>query len=52
MKTILILQARMNLSRLPGKILMPLSGNTPFNRNSFKRLKKAKKIDKIVGCNL
>ena len=48
MKTVLIVQARMNSSRLPGKILMPLLGNTPLIGILLKRLKKAKKVDKII----
>ncbi len=48
MKTVLILQARMNSSRLPGKILMPLLGNIPLIGILLNRLKKAKKVDKII----
>ena len=49
MKTVLILQARMNSSRLPGKILMPLLGNIPLIGILLNRLKKAKKVDKIIN---
>ena len=48
MKTILVVQARMNSSRLPGKILMPIVGETPLIGILLKRLKKVKKIDNII----
>ena len=48
MKTILVVQARMNSSRLPGKILMPIVDETPLIGILLKRLKKVKKIEKII----
>lgn len=47
MKTICIIQARMNSTRLPGKILMKAGGRTLLE-NVLIRVGQAKKIDKIV----
>jgi spore coat polysaccharide biosynthesis protein SpsF len=47
LKTILITQARMSSTRLPGKILMEV-GNTPLLKIHLDRLKKSKNIDKII----
>ena len=47
MKTILIVQARMNSSRLPGKILMPLVKKLPLIGVLLKRLNKLNKVDKV-----
>jgi len=44
---IAIIQARMNSTRLPGKVLMELEGK-PFLWHVLERIKNAKKIDKIV----
>jgi spore coat polysaccharide biosynthesis protein SpsF len=46
-KTILIIQARMSSTRLPGKSLMPLAGE-PLVYRMIERLKKCKRIDEIV----
>jgi spore coat polysaccharide biosynthesis protein SpsF (cytidylyltransferase family) len=46
-KTICIIQARMNSSRLPGKILLKANGRTLLE-NVFLRVSQAKKIDKVV----
>jgi glutamate-1-semialdehyde 2,1-aminomutase len=48
MKTVLIVQARMNSSRLKGKILMPLANKVPLIGVLLKRLKKIKNIDKLI----
>ncbi len=48
MKTILVVQARMNSSRLPGKVLMPIVDKIPLIGILLKRLKKIKKVDKII----
>ena len=48
MKTILIVQARMNSSRLPGKILMPLVKKLPLIGVLLKRLNKLNKVDKVI----
>ena len=48
MKTVLIVQARMNSSRLPGKIMKPLVNDIPLIGILLKRLKKTKNIDEIV----
>ena len=48
MKTILVVQARINSSRLPGKVLMPIVDEIPLIGILLKRLKKVKKIDKII----
>jgi spore coat polysaccharide biosynthesis protein SpsF len=44
---ILIIQARMSSTRLPGKSMMPLA-NKPLVYRMVERLNKCKKIDKIV----
>ena len=47
LNTILITQARMSSTRLPGKILMEVD-NTPLLKIHLDRLKKSKNIDKII----
>jgi len=47
MKTICIIQARFNATRLPGKVLEEVSG-MPLLEYEINRIKQAKKIDKIV----
>jgi spore coat polysaccharide biosynthesis protein SpsF len=46
-KVVLIIQARMSSTRLPGKSVMPLFGK-PLVFRMVERLKKSKKIDEIV----
>ena len=46
-KIVLIIQARMSSTRLPGKSMMPLAGK-PLVFRMVERLKKCKKIDEIV----
>jgi spore coat polysaccharide biosynthesis protein SpsF len=51
-KIVLIIQARMSSTRLPGKSMMLLAGK-PLVFRMVERLKKCKKIDEIVkelGC--
>ena len=48
MYIIAIVQARMGSSRLPGKIMLPVSANIPMIEVLFSRLKQSKEIDKIV----
>lgn len=47
MSTVAIIQARMNSTRLPGKVLRPLVGR-PMLWHIFRRLGQASRIDKIV----
>jgi len=47
MKNLCIIQARMNSTRLPNKVLMEVKG-MPLLEYEIKRIKLAKKIDKIV----
>lgn len=47
MKAICIVQARMNSSRLPGKVLLPLNGHTVIGE-VLTRCKKIKGIDEVV----
>ena len=47
MKTLCIVQARMGSSRLPGKVMMPIS-DTPMIELLLKRLKFSKNIDQLV----
>ena len=47
MKVVAIIQARMSSSRLPGKVLMPLS-NKPVLEHVVERLSYCKLIEKIV----
>ena len=47
MKTVIIVQARMNSTRLPGKILKKISG-IPIIELIVKRLKKSKQADDII----
>ena len=46
-KVVLIIQARMSSTRLPGKSMMPLA-DKPLVYRMVERLKKCKKIDEIV----
>jgi spore coat polysaccharide biosynthesis protein SpsF len=46
-KVVLIIQARMSSTRLPGKSMMPLA-NKPLVYRMVERLKKCKKVDEIV----
>ena len=46
-KVVLIIQARMSSTRLPGKSIMPLA-DKPLVYRMVERLKKSKKIDEIV----
>ena len=46
-KVVLIIQARMSSTRLPGKSMMPLAGK-PLVYRMVERLKNCKKIDEIV----
>lgn len=47
MKTIAIVQARMGSTRLPNKVMRPING-LPMIELLFKRLSKAKQVDKIL----
>lgn len=47
MKNLCIIQARYSSTRLPGKVLKKING-TPLLAYQIKRLKQAKKIDKII----
>jgi spore coat polysaccharide biosynthesis protein SpsF len=47
MKTIVLIQARMSSSRLPGKVLQDISGQ-PMLLHVIQRAKKAKSVDMIV----
>ena len=47
MKTLAIVQARTNSSRLPGKVLLPLD-NTPMIVFQLRRILRAEKIDKVI----
>ena len=47
LKTVLITQARMGSTRLPGKVLMEVN-QTPLLKIHLDRLKKSKKIDRII----
>ena len=47
MKVVAIIQARMSSSRLPGKVLMPLT-NKPVLAHIVERLSYCKMIEKIV----
>ncbi|MDQ7816760.1 MAG: glycosyltransferase family protein [Melioribacteraceae bacterium] len=46
-KVVLIMQARMGSTRLPGKSLMPLAGK-PLVQRIIERIKRCKKVDSIV----
>ena len=46
-RIVLIIQARMSSTRLPGKSMMPLAGK-PLVFRMVERLKNCKKIDEIV----
>ena len=47
MKTTIIIQARMNSTRLPGKVLKKIGG-TPIINLIIKRLSRAKLVDDII----
>lgn len=47
MKSIVIVQARMTSTRLPGKVLKILGGK-PLLQNIYERLSRAKKVDQVV----
>ena len=47
MRVVAILQARMNSTRLPGKVMMPLAGK-PMVQNIVERVQRAKRIDDTV----
>ena len=47
LKTVLITQARIGSTRLPGKVLMEIN-QTPLLKIHLDRLKKSKKVDKII----
>ncbi len=47
LKTVLITQARIGSTRLPGKVLMEVNGTTLLKIH-LDRLKKSKKVDKII----
>ena len=47
LKTVLITQARLGSTRLPGKVLMEVNG-TPLLKIHLDRLKKSKNVDKII----
>jgi spore coat polysaccharide biosynthesis protein SpsF len=46
-KIVLIIQARMSSTRLPGKSMMPLAGK-PLVYRMVERLKNCRKVDEIV----
>lgn len=47
MKTIVIIQARMNSERLPGKVLLPLAGKPMLGR-IVERIRTCKRIDDLI----
>lgn len=47
MNTVVIIQARMTSTRLPGKVLMEVGGE-PMLRQQIKRLRQCKSVDEIV----
>lgn len=47
MKTTIIIQARMNSTRLPGKVMKKIGG-TPIINLIIKRLSRAKLVDDII----
>jgi spore coat polysaccharide biosynthesis protein SpsF len=47
MNTVIIVQARMNSTRLPGKVLLPLGGE-PMLARLVERLKRVRRADQIV----
>ena len=47
MRVVAILQARMNSTRLPGKVMLPLAGK-PMVQNIVERVKRAKRLDDVV----
>jgi len=47
LKTVGLIQARMNSKRLPGKVLLPLLGK-PVLWHMYKRLKQSKLLDEVV----
>lgn len=46
---VVLLQARMSSSRLPGKVLRPLSGS-PMLLQQVNRIKQAKKVNQVIVC--
>ena len=46
-RTVLIIQARMTSTRLPGKVLRPLLGRPMLGRQ-IDRLKRCRRVDEIV----
>ena len=47
LKNIAIIQARMSSTRLPGKVLLPLSGR-PVLEHVVQRIRQCKFVDKVV----
>ena len=47
MKTVIIVQARMTSTRLPGKVLMDLAGR-PMLAQQLRRLQQCRGVDEIV----
>ena len=47
MKNVAIVQARLNSTRLPGKVMYKING-TPLIEILYKRLKKSKKLDDVI----
>ena len=50
MKTVLIIQARCNSSRLPNKVLLELTEGTNVIQHIYNRVKRCKMIDDIIIC--
>jgi spore coat polysaccharide biosynthesis protein SpsF (cytidylyltransferase family) len=48
MKTIAIIQGRLDSTRLPGKVLMPLQTNKTVLENVIERVNKSKHIDEVI----
>lgn len=47
MNVVAIIQARMNSTRLPGKIMLPLAGR-PLIEQLYNRVKRATKVDRVI----
>lgn len=47
MRVVLVIQARMSSTRLPGKVLLPLAGATMLERQ-LERLARCRRVDRIV----
>ena len=47
MRVVGIIQARMNSTRLPGKVMLPLAGK-PMLQNIIERVQRAKLLDEVV----